>query len=76
MSNILNIEVMGSGSRKVLSDALRQIADNLWSENGIQEIYNIDGCAYQDCSVEVRLTDPQEETKGYQTTDKSEGGTL
>lgn len=75
MGKPLEIKVTGTGDRKLLSDALHYIANQLWSENNIEEIYDIDGCTYME-QVNVILIDPEalDTGEGYQTTDKSEGG--
>lgn len=57
----LEISVQGTGTRKQLADALRMLADNLFSEDDIEEIYNINGTSYNDCTIEVLLKDVDDE---------------
>ena len=58
MARLLEIKIEGAGTRKELADALKLIANHLYSEN-LEEIYNIDGAQYMDCSVTVTLKDPE-----------------
>jgi hypothetical protein len=60
MASQLTIGIKGAGTRKELADALKMIANSLWSED-MEEIYNIDGASYNDMAVEVELKDPESE---------------
>lgn len=75
MISVLDVTLKATGTRKQLADALKMLADNLWSEDRIAEIYNIDGASYNDNTIfELIVQDPDDESGiDYQTTDKSEG---
>lgn len=53
----LKLDVTGQGTRKELRDALITLADSLWSNNDIDELYNIDGASYGDNIIHVKLID-------------------
>jgi len=54
----LKLDITGRGSRKDLSDALKLLADHLYSPD-LEEIYNIDGAEYNDCCITVQLKDEE-----------------
>lgn len=60
MPNDLELSIQGTGSRKQLSDALKLLANALHSDD-IDEIYNINGAAYNDHCIEVTLTNRESE---------------
>ena len=55
---ILRLNVKGEGTRKQLSDALRLLADHLYSEK-LEEIYNINNASYNDLTISVTLEDTE-----------------
>jgi hypothetical protein len=57
---ILKLSVEGEGSRKQLADALRLLADALYSER-LEEIYNIDCASYNDLVITVTLKDTEQD---------------
>ena len=57
---ILKLSVEGEGSRKQLADALRLLADDLYSEE-LEEIYNIDCASYNDIAITVNLKDTEQD---------------
>lgn len=62
MISVLDITLKATGTRKELSDALKMLAANLWSEDGIAEIYNINGASYNDNVIfELTVKDPEAE---------------
>lgn len=56
---ILELKIEGVGTRKELSDALKLVATNLFSEDGIEEIYDINGAEYLDNTLSVSLIDKE-----------------
>lgn len=60
MASELELSVQGTGTRKQLADALRSLANNLFSDD-MEEIYNINGAYYNDNTIEVTLKDVTDE---------------